>query len=82
MVMQETRSPVVELGLISAMGGLLGLGVGFLLSGGLRRDRRVVIGWALATIGALGTIPVVVRGRRARGLAPDGVSRRRPTITS
>ena len=66
---------------MSAMGGLLGLGVGLLLSGALRRDRRVVIGWALATIGALGTIPLAVRGRRTRVLEPDGVSKRRP-ITS
>lgn len=80
--MRQIRSSVVEVGLISAMGGLLGLGVGLLLSGALRRDRRVVVGWALATIGALGTIPLAIRGRRARVLEPDGVSKRRQPITS
>ncbi|HTR52086.1 MAG TPA: hypothetical protein VMJ10_15340 [Kofleriaceae bacterium] len=59
--MRETRISLLELGLISATRGLLGLGLGILLARHVARDRHVLVGCTLATVGALSTIPFAVR---------------------
>ena len=59
--MRETRLSLPILGLIAATRGMLGVGIGLLLSGKLSRDRRVAAGVTLATIGALSTIPLMIR---------------------
>ena len=66
--MREVRLLLPELGLISVTRGILGLGLGLLLSSKLSRDSRVRVGAALAAIGALTTIPLglrVLRKQRA-----------------
>jgi hypothetical protein len=59
--MREVRLKLPELGLISVTRGILGLGLGLLLSGKLARDKRRSVGIALAAIGALSTIPLGLR---------------------
>ena len=59
--MREVRLMLPELGLISVTRGMLGLGIGLLLSGKIARDRRAVVGATLAVIGALSTIPLGLR---------------------
>jgi hypothetical protein len=56
MITTELRLP--ELGLIAATRGVLGTGIGLLLAGKLREDRRKRVGWTLVAIGALTTIPL------------------------
>lgn len=57
---------------MSATRGILGIGLGLLLSGKLRRRNRTKIGAALAGAGALSTIPLAIRAFADR-------SRVRPT---
>ncbi|HKE40280.1 MAG TPA: hypothetical protein VKG21_10610 [Casimicrobiaceae bacterium] len=49
-----------ELGFIAATRGMAGAGIGLLLAGYLRDDRRKAIGWTLLTIGALTTVPIAL----------------------
>lgn len=59
--MRELRLAAPELALVGATRGLLGIGVGLLLSDRLRRHNRRLIGAVLAAIGALSTIPLGIR---------------------
>src|SRR5437773_10726329 len=60
MIATELRLP--ELGLVAGTRGLLGAGLGLLLSDKLSDDRRRTVGWTLVAIGALTTIPLAVLG--------------------
>lgn len=68
--MREIRLGAPQLFLIGATRGLLGVGIGLLLSGRLGRRRRRTVGATLAIIGGLSTIPlalgVLPRLREAR----------------
>lgn len=64
--MFKNRMTVPELGFIAITRIALGAGVGLLLSGKLRRDRRKAAGVALAVVGAITTIPFVMRVRSLR----------------
>jgi hypothetical protein len=54
-----------ELALIGATRGMLGLGIGLLLSDKLRRHKRM-IGTVLTAIGGLSTIPLAIHVLRRR----------------
>jgi len=58
--MIKTELTLPELGLIAATRGLLGAGIALLLADRLSADQRRAIGWTLATVGALTTIPLAV----------------------
>ena len=47
-----------ELGLLAATRGMIGVGVGLLLSNAISRQKRKAIGLPLFIIGALSTIPI------------------------
>jgi hypothetical protein len=49
------------LGLIAGTRSVLGVGLGLLLSAKVPKARRAAIGWALAAVGALSTIPLAIR---------------------
>lgn len=66
--MREIRLSMLEVGLIAATRGMLGVGIGLLLSGRIGRAHRVKVGTALAAIGALSTIPLAIRAVRRRAL--------------
>jgi hypothetical protein len=71
--MRETRISIPELVLVGATRGMLGIGIGLLLSGKLGDERRIAIGATLAVIGALSTIPLafeILGGRRTREALP------------
>ena len=53
---QEIALPV--LAGIAATRGMLGVGVGLLLSGRIPRRRRRRLGWALVGLGAASTVPL------------------------
>ena len=69
MIATELRLP--ELGLVAGTRGLLGAGLGLLLSDKLSDDRRRTVGWTLVAIGALTTIPLAMivfsRRRQVQG---------------
>jgi hypothetical protein len=66
--MIKTELSLPELGLIVGTRGMLGAGLGLLLAHKLSEDRRRDIGWTLAAIGVLSTIPlaIMVFGGRTR----------------
>jgi uncharacterized SAM-binding protein YcdF (DUF218 family) len=76
--MRKHPVTLLELGLLNATRGILGVGIGLLLSGRLRRRRRKNIGMALVAVGALSTIPLALRILRphgnSRGIAQQGWS--------
>lgn len=51
---------VPELGFIAATRGMLGAGVGLLLSDKITTQQRRAMGWLLVAIGALTTIPAAM----------------------
>ncbi|HTL38454.1 MAG TPA: hypothetical protein VL326_35230 [Kofleriaceae bacterium] len=67
--MREVRTSLPLIALIGATRGLLGVGVGLLLSERIGLDRRREIGIALAALGALSTIPLALRVFRERKAA-------------
>ena len=77
--MREVRMSLPELALIAATRGMLGVGIGMLLSGRLGRE-RVAIGATLAVVGALATIPLALevfgKGRLA---SPNDRARPQPS---
>jgi hypothetical protein len=69
--MIKTELTLPELGLIVGTRGMLGAGLGLLLAHKLSDDRRKGIGWTLAAIGVLSTIPlaIMVFGARNRRIS-------------
>ena len=69
--MIKTELTLPELGLLVGTRGMLGAGLGLLLAHKLSEERRRGIGWTLAAIGVLSTIPLamMVFGGRTRGSA-------------
>jgi hypothetical protein len=59
--MRENRITFPEIALIAATRGMLGVGIGLLTAERLRTRTRHTVGWTLFAIGALSTIPIVVR---------------------
>jgi hypothetical protein len=71
--MKEARIALPKLGFIAATRALLGVGIGLLLSEKIARDRRRVVGIALAAFGALSTIPIAINvAKRVRAERPNG----------
>ena len=58
--MKPKEVTVPELALIAGTRGMLGGGIGLLLSGKLSREHRRAVGWTLVAVGAVTTIPLVI----------------------
>jgi len=58
--MSERGLTIPEIILIAGTRVALGVGMGLLLSDKFSEDERKGAGWALATVGALTTIPIVI----------------------
>ena len=58
--MIKTELTLPELGLIAFTRGLLGAGIALLLADKLSADQRRAVGWTLAAVGALTTIPLAL----------------------
>lgn len=78
MALKDTRITVTDLGLFAASRGVLGVGIGLLLSTRLARRRRVALGGLLIMLGALSTIPLAVTVLRRSRAQHDGHARARP----
>jgi hypothetical protein len=71
--MRKLSLTLPQLIFVAATRGALGVGVGLLLAGRIRRNRRRVIGSALAIAGALSTIPAALAIFR-RQPSPESLS--------
>jgi len=60
MKLKRTELTIPELALLAGTRGMLGAGIGLLLSGKLGSEQRRAAGWALVAVGALTTIPLVM----------------------
>jgi len=58
--MRKRELTVPEIALIASTRGMLGTGIGLLLSGRLKKDQRRAVGWTLVMVGAITTIPLVL----------------------
>lgn len=58
--MKERKLKLTDIALIASTRGMLGAGIGLLLSGKLNKDQRRAAGWALLIVGAVTTIPLVI----------------------
>ena len=59
---------IPEIGFIAGTRAAFGAGLGLLLADKMNRGKRKRIGWALLTIGAVTTIPIIVNViRKGRG---------------
>ncbi len=58
--MKKHELALSELALIASTRGMLGAGVGLLLSSKLNKDQRRAAGWALVMVGGLTTIPLLM----------------------
>lgn len=88
--MERRKLSIPELAIISGTRAALGAGLGLLLADKLGRERRKGFGWALLSVGAITTIPIVVQlatsndrhvEQNERNALPDpGVSRNRRSV--
>ena len=58
--MIERKLNIAEIILIAGTRIALGVGIGLLLSSRLNNDQRKAAGWALALVGGLTTVPLVM----------------------
>ena len=58
--MKEHKLKMPELALIAGTRGMLGAGLGLLLSSKLSKDQRRAVGWTLVMVGAVTTIPIMM----------------------
>jgi hypothetical protein len=66
--MRETRLPIPEIALIAGTRAALGFGLGLLLADRFSAEQRKAVGWSLALIGIMTTLPLAweVFGRRVQ----------------
>ena len=71
--MTRTELSFPELGLLVGTRGMLGMGLGLLIGDKLDAEKRKAVGWTLAAIGVLSTIPLayIVFGRRKKAADSD-----------
>ena len=58
--MKTTELTFADIGLIASTRGMLGAGLGLLVSGRLSRDQRRAVGWTLVIVGVVTTVPLVL----------------------
>jgi hypothetical protein len=58
--MKKHEVTLPEIALIAGTRGMLGAGIGLLLSSKLNKDQRRAAGWSLVAVGAATTIPLLM----------------------
>ena len=61
--MKETSLTLPIIGLIAGTRGMLGAGIGLLLSERMPPEQRRAVGWTLLVVGALTTLPLLLQVR-------------------
>jgi hypothetical protein len=76
--MREAEPTLPEIGLIAVTRGMLGAGIALLLGDRIPEKQRKTVGWTLAAIGAITTIPLSLTVlSRSRHLGPMDDGRHR-----
>jgi hypothetical protein len=57
---KKRKFTLSEIALIASTRGMLGAGIGLLLSSKLTKDQRRAVGWTLVAVGAITTIPLAM----------------------
>ena len=58
--MKKRQLTLPDIALIASTRGMLGAGIGFLLSSKLSADQRRAVGWALVAVGVVTTVPLLI----------------------
>jgi hypothetical protein len=58
--MNTTELTFADIGLIASTRGMLGAGLGLLVSGKLSSEQRKAVGWTLVIVGIVTTVPLVL----------------------
>jgi len=58
--MKKRKVTLPEIALIGFTRGVLGTGIGLLLSSKLKKDQRQAVGWSLVMVGVITTIPLAM----------------------
>jgi hypothetical protein len=61
--MKQASLPLPVIGMIAGTRGMLGAGIGLLLADRLHPRHRRTVGWTLLVLGALSTVPLLLRVR-------------------
>ena len=61
--MKQASLPLPLIGLIAGTRGMLGAGIGLLLSERMPPEQRRAVGWTLLVVGALTTLPLLLQVR-------------------
>lgn len=59
--MENRRLMLPDIALIASTRAMLGVGIGLLISDKLNVDQRRAVGWSLVAVGAVTTIPLVMK---------------------
>lgn len=59
-IVKEHKLKLSEIGLMASTRGMLGAGIGLLLSGKLSVEQRRAVGWTLVAVGAVTTVPLLM----------------------
>lgn len=79
--MKEKSLTIPDVALIASTRAMAGVGIGLLLSDKLQREHRRAAGWTLVLVGAVTTIPLMMKvfGKRDQDLVGDLTGRRLET---
>jgi len=58
--MKKRKVTLPEIALIASTRGMLGMGIGLLLSSKLKKVQRQAVGWSLVMVGVITTIPLAM----------------------
>ena len=58
--MKKRKVTLLEIALIASTRGMLGIGIGLLLSSKLKKGQRQAVGWSLVMVGVITTIPLAM----------------------
>jgi len=79
--MKTRELTLADIGLIAGTRGMLGAGLGLLLSRKLQDEQRIAVGWTLVMVGVITTVPLLLTVLSQRSRSPAG-DRYEPLPTS
>jgi hypothetical protein len=59
--MENRRLMLPDIALVASTRTMLGVGIGLLISSRLNTDQRQAVGWSLVAVGAVTTIPLLMK---------------------
>ena len=73
--MKKRKLTLSEIALIASTRGMLGAGIGLVLSSKLNKDQRRAAGWTLVAVGAITTIPLAMNIFGKKGQRSENILR-------